>query len=156
MLSTVHTSATVGARGGSTRMKPQCVVGYIGGMKGVDLGDQLAASSPSVRRSLRWHKSCSYIYELAMMSNHALCRMLGHHTNLVDFQVDGAMSVINDFAPQMELNNSRGRPSTAILFAILREVMSYSVGDPQQKEPALLHMLSCRGMKMHSTSTLYL
>lgn len=49
-------------------MKPQCIVEYNTGMKRVDLGDQLAASYPSVRRSLKWYKKFFNLYDLAVIN----------------------------------------------------------------------------------------
>lgn len=59
MLSMIHMSqmTTVARRWGPYASKPQCVVDYNIGMKGVDLGDQLSSSYPSIRRSLKWYNS---------------------------------------------------------------------------------------------------
>lgn len=61
MLSMIHMSqmTTVARRWGPYASKPQCVVDYNIGMKGVDLGDQLSSSYPSIRRSLKWY---NFIY----------------------------------------------------------------------------------------------
>ncbi|XP_063591920.1 piggyBac transposable element-derived protein 4-like [Penaeus indicus] len=57
LLSTVHTSELVETervnRHGQQVMKPQAIIDYNDGMKGFDVGDQLAASYPAVRRSIK-------------------------------------------------------------------------------------------------------
>jgi len=115
MLSTVHTSHTVEVlrRGGSMVSKPECVVAYNDGMKGVDLGDQLAQSYPSVRRSLKWYKKIFfYIYDLATVNSHSVYKYLGNRCEQIDFRLDLAMSIINSFLPDIEPYSARGRPST--------------------------------------------
>lgn len=59
--------------------KPQCIADYNAGMKGVDLGDQLASSYPTVRRSLKWYKTVFfYLFDLAAVNAHAIYKYLGH------------------------------------------------------------------------------
>ena len=55
MLSTCHTSEMVELppnRRGVVKTKPRVVVDYNGGMKGVDVSDQLAASYPTPRKTV--------------------------------------------------------------------------------------------------------
>lgn len=115
MLSTVHTSgmAEIQRQGGLRVKKPLCIIAYNDGMKGVDLGDQLANSYPSVRRSLKWYRKIFfYLYDLATVNSHAVYKYLGHRTTQVDFRLDLAMTVINHFLPDVEPYSKRGRPAT--------------------------------------------
>ncbi|XP_047469609.1 piggyBac transposable element-derived protein 4-like [Penaeus chinensis] len=59
MLSTAHTSKVVTLppnRRGVERSKPEVVVSYNNGMKGVDLSDQLAQSYPATKKTIKWYK----------------------------------------------------------------------------------------------------
>ncbi|XP_047478497.1 piggyBac transposable element-derived protein 4-like [Penaeus chinensis] len=59
MLSTAHTSKVVTLppnRQGMERSKPEVVVSYNNGMKGVDLSDQLAQSYPATKKTIKWYK----------------------------------------------------------------------------------------------------
>ncbi|XP_037803994.1 piggyBac transposable element-derived protein 4-like [Penaeus monodon] len=65
MLSTAHTSKVVTLppnRRGVERSKPEVVVDYNNGMKGVDLSDQLAQSYPSTKKTVKWYKKISSTY----------------------------------------------------------------------------------------------
>ncbi|XP_069982319.1 piggyBac transposable element-derived protein 4-like [Penaeus vannamei] len=63
MLSTIHGQDMVDLppnRRGIVRTKPQVVVDYNVGMKGVDLADQLAASYSTTRRTNKWYQNVFY------------------------------------------------------------------------------------------------
>ncbi|XP_042894239.1 piggyBac transposable element-derived protein 4-like [Penaeus japonicus] len=82
VLSTMHTSEMVETgrlnRHGHKEVKPKAIRDYNEGMKGVDVGDQLAASFPALRRSLRWYKKVfMYLFDLAMIHDFALYRETG-------------------------------------------------------------------------------
>ena len=89
MLSTCHTSkmVTVSNRHGQEVVKPQVVVDYNTGMKGVDLSDQLAKSYPSSRKSLKWYKKIFFfLLDMAVVNAHAVYKILGNSITQLDFR----------------------------------------------------------------------
>ena len=79
ILSTVHTSKmrhTTNRRGKEV-FKPEAVIDYNKGMKGVDLSDQLAQSYPLSRRSPRWYKKLFfYLVDMAVVNAFAIYKVL--------------------------------------------------------------------------------
>jgi len=90
MLSTAHTSKVVTLppnRRGVERSKPEVVVDYNNGMKGVDLSDQLAQSYPSTKKTVKWYKKI-FFYLLDMTTTNALAihRALGGKLTQYEFR----------------------------------------------------------------------
>ncbi|XP_037774856.1 piggyBac transposable element-derived protein 4-like [Penaeus monodon] len=64
-VTTAHTSKVVTLppnRRGVERSKPEVVVDYNNGMKGVDFSDQLAQSYPSTKKTVKWYKKFFFTY----------------------------------------------------------------------------------------------
>ncbi|XP_047487917.1 piggyBac transposable element-derived protein 4-like isoform X2 [Penaeus chinensis] len=81
MLSTAHTSKVVTLppnRRGVERSKPEVVVSYNNGMKGVDLSDQLAQSYPATKKTVKWYKKVFfYLLDMTTINALAVHRALG-------------------------------------------------------------------------------
>lgn len=110
-------------------MKPQCVLEYNAWMKGVDLGDQLAASYHSVRKSLKWYKNLFFnMYDLAVINTFSIYKFLGHgRVDQADFRMDLAIDIINHYVQQREPHSTRGAPSTLPLLARFARRTSHPV-----------------------------
>nr|XP_027215678.1 uncharacterized protein LOC113808463 [Penaeus vannamei] len=80
-------------------------------MKGVDLGDQLAASYPSVRKSLKWYNNLFFnMYDLAVINTFSIYKFLGHgRVDQAGFRMDLAIDIINHYVQQREPHSTRGR-----------------------------------------------
>ncbi|XP_027212395.1 piggyBac transposable element-derived protein 4 [Penaeus vannamei] len=90
MLSTAHTSRIVTLppnRRGEQRSKPEVVVSYNNGIKGVDLSDQLARSYPSARKTIKWHKIFNLL-DMTVVNALAVHRVLGGKLTQVDFRLE--------------------------------------------------------------------
>nr|XP_027211536.1 piggyBac transposable element-derived protein 4-like [Penaeus vannamei] len=152
MLSTVQKSRMVQTHPGSRRMKPRCVVEYNAGMKGVDLGDQLAASYHSVR-SLKWYK-LFFNYDLAVINTFSVYKLLGHaRVDQADFRMDLAMDIRNHFVPQKEPFSRRGRPSSLPSPARIAGGTSHPVRKIPSKKYRRCFPCYCAGKRKMARST---
>lgn len=127
-------------------MKSQCVLEYNAWMKGVDLGDQLAASYPSVRKSLKWYKNLFFnMYDLAVINTFSIYKFLGHgRVDQADFRMDLAIDIINHYVQQREPHSTRGAINTPITCSFCKEDEPSCAGDSWQEILALLPVLQSR------------
>lgn len=82
VFSTMHTSGMIETervnRKGEKVIKPQAVIDYNEGMKGVNVGDQLASSYPAVRRSIKWYKKVfMYLFDMALINSFLIYKQVG-------------------------------------------------------------------------------
>lgn len=78
----MHTSGMIETervnRKGEKVIKPQAVIDYNEGMKGVNAGDQLASSYPAVRRSIKWYKKVfMYLFDMALINSFLIYKQVG-------------------------------------------------------------------------------
>ncbi|XP_037774741.1 uncharacterized protein LOC119571566 [Penaeus monodon] len=104
MLSTAHTSKVVTLppnRRGVERSKPEVVVAYNNGMKGVDLSDQLAQSYPTTRKTVKWYKKI-FFYLLDMTTTNALAihRALGGKLTQFEFRKELVRGLLQQGGPR--------------------------------------------------------
>ncbi|XP_063590198.1 piggyBac transposable element-derived protein 4-like [Penaeus indicus] len=100
MLSTVHTAAMDGD-------KPLVVKDYNVGMKGVDVGDQMASYYPTTRRSRVWYKKV-FFFLYAWADHHAL----GSEESQKAFRVGLASELLGQFREGTDPKWSRTLPKT--------------------------------------------
>ncbi|XP_042887703.1 piggyBac transposable element-derived protein 4-like [Penaeus japonicus] len=106
VLSTMHNSEMVQIdrlnRQGQNVIKPRAIIDYNEGMKGVDVGDQLAASYPAARRSLKWYKKVFfYLFDLAMTNAFALYREVGsQNLQQLAFREEVVRGLLREYLPE--------------------------------------------------------
>ncbi|XP_070000311.1 piggyBac transposable element-derived protein 4-like [Penaeus vannamei] len=92
MLSTIHGPDMVDLppnRRGIVRTKPQAVVDYNVGKKGVDLADQLAASYSTTRRTNKWYQNVFYhLLDMAVVNAFVVHRALGGTLTQLEFRLE--------------------------------------------------------------------
>lgn len=94
-------------------LKPQAVVDYNQGMKGVDVGDQMASYYPALRSSLKWFKKVfMYLFDLAI-TNAFLFKLVGETTTRqLLFREDVVRGLLMEYVPDAPRYSGRGRPVT--------------------------------------------
>ncbi|XP_042863479.1 piggyBac transposable element-derived protein 4-like [Penaeus japonicus] len=71
-------------RRGEVRRKPECVVDYNNGMKGVDKSDQFAQSYPAERKTNKWYVKLFYnLLDMTIINAHTVHRWLGVKTRSI-------------------------------------------------------------------------
>ena len=74
---------------GERRVKPLVVVEYNGGMKGVDLSDQMATSYATPRKARKWyHNLFFHLVDTAVVNAYLVHRALGGRKTHKDFRYD--------------------------------------------------------------------
>ncbi|XP_037774510.1 piggyBac transposable element-derived protein 4-like [Penaeus monodon] len=88
-------------RRGVERSKPEVVVDYNNGMKGVDLSDQLAQSYPSTKKTVKWYKKI-FFYLLDMTTTNALAihRALGGKLTQYEFRKELVRGLLQQGGPR--------------------------------------------------------
>jgi hypothetical protein len=108
MLSTIHGPDMVDLppnRRGIVRTKPQAVVDYNVGKKGVDLADQLAASYSTTRRTNKWYQNVFYhLLDMAAVNAFVVHRALGGTLTQLEFRLE----IIANFLDQPPAYGRRG------------------------------------------------
>ncbi|XP_042866646.1 piggyBac transposable element-derived protein 4-like [Penaeus japonicus] len=116
VLSTMHTSEMVETerlnRHGNKVVKPKAIIDYNEGMKGVDVGDQLAASYPTAR-SLKWYKKVfMYLFDLTMINAFALYKEVGGEAlHQLSFREEVVRGLLREYLPNAPKYSGRGRPT---------------------------------------------
>nr|XP_027231163.1 piggyBac transposable element-derived protein 4-like [Penaeus vannamei] len=92
-------------RRGIVRTKPQAVVDYNVGKKGVDLADQLAASYSTTRRTNKWYQNVFYhLLDMAAVNAFVVHRALGGTLTQLEFRLE----IIANFLDQPPAYGRRG------------------------------------------------
>ncbi|XP_063587833.1 piggyBac transposable element-derived protein 4-like [Penaeus indicus] len=152
LLSTIHTSELVETervnRHGQLVMKPQAIIDYNDGIKGVDVGDQLAASYPAARRSIKWYKKVlMYLFELAMVNAFALYKEIGDHTtNQLSFR-EHVMGLLEEYLPQAPRYSGRGRPAVTNLSLRLQGRNPHVIREIEGKKYKRCHVCYTHGKR---------
>nr|XP_027230473.1 piggyBac transposable element-derived protein 4-like [Penaeus vannamei] len=95
----------VHAEGPQVRTKPQAVVDYNVGKKGVDLADQLAASYSTTRRTNKWYQNVFYhLLDMAVVNAFVVHRALGGTLTQLEFRLE----IIANFLDQPPAYGRRG------------------------------------------------
>lgn len=92
ILSTVHKGDEIvnlpPIRRGEIRRKPLCFVDYNGGMKGVNISDQLEQSYSAARKTNKWYVKLLYgILDMAIINAHNVLKWLGGKMTQLDFHL---------------------------------------------------------------------
>ncbi|XP_042892021.1 piggyBac transposable element-derived protein 4-like [Penaeus japonicus] len=150
ILSKMHTSELVEIqrvnRQGQQVMKPQAIIDYNDGMKGVDVGDQLASSYPAVRRSLKWYKKVlMYLFEMAMINAFALYKEVGGQTtHQLTFREDVVRGLLQEYLPQAPRYSGRGRPAITNSLIRLQGRNPHVIREIEGKKYKRCHLMSSR------------
>ena len=108
ILSTIHTRAmgtTSPDHRGDVQEKPQAVLDYNIGMKGVDVSDQLAKSYPMDRKMRKWYQKIFFnLLDMTVVNAFCIHKVLGGTMEQCDFR----MALIHQF---LRLHRRRRRPA---------------------------------------------
>ncbi|XP_069979515.1 piggyBac transposable element-derived protein 4 [Penaeus vannamei] len=109
LLSTVHNAAMDGE-------KPMVVNDYNDGMKGVDIGDQMASYYPTTRRSKVWYRKIFFnLFDMAIVNAWTLHRALGGRGSLKTFKSVLSKELVGEFrrGAGSSRNRTAARPPAA-------------------------------------------
>ena len=106
-------------RKGNPIRKPMCVIEYNEGMKGVDLADQLHASSHihvasshrSVRKSIKLYKKLFfYLLDVCLVNSYLVHKELGGTEQFLNFRLALVKEIFESQFPSLPTYRTRGRP----------------------------------------------
>ena len=104
MLSTCHNSEMVelppSKTTGEPRRKPRVIVDYNNGKKGVDVSDQLAATYPTPRKTVKWYHKVFYnICDMVTVNAYAVHKALGGTQDQLHFRLELILQLLGRPAP---------------------------------------------------------
>ncbi|XP_042875142.1 piggyBac transposable element-derived protein 4-like [Penaeus japonicus] len=153
VLSTMHTSAMVETervnRKGEKVIKPQAVIDYNEGMKGVDVGDQLASSYPAVRRSIKWYKKVFfYLFDMALINSFLLYKQAGGTiAQQLIFRQEVIRGLLSEYLPQAPVYSGRGRPASTNTSLRLQGRNAHAIVETEGKRYKRCHVCYTHGRR---------
>lgn len=99
-------------RDGDLVKKPQVVINYNEGMKGVDKGDQMASYYPAVHCSLkRYKKVFMYLFDLSITNAFLIYKLVeGNITQQLHFREEVVRGLLYEYLPDAPRYSGRGQP----------------------------------------------